>query len=74
MVKRLSNWVIIPTYRFLGLTDVMGTSQELGQTLADLVVSDGADLVVEGASAEGRRMGAVGMRNWCLERETKLAT
>ncbi|GJN68117.1 hypothetical protein PLICBS_002160 [Purpureocillium lilacinum] len=68
LAKKWTNGVILPLYRFLGLTSIMGTSQELGQAMKDLVISDGRDVDVAGASPEGRCLGAVGMRNWTQAR------
>ncbi|ODA79284.1 hypothetical protein RJ55_04877 [Drechmeria coniospora] len=70
--KKWTNGVILPLYRFLGLSNIMGTSQELGQSMMDLAICDGQDVDVEGASPEGRCLGAVGMRNWTRVRDDKM--
>jgi hypothetical protein len=64
MVKKLSNYVLLPLYRVFGMSFVIGTSQELGYASVGLAKSDGKDLDIEGASPEGRCLGVVGMRNW----------
>uniref|UniRef100_A0A0L0MYM9 NAD(P)-binding domain-containing protein n=1 Tax=Tolypocladium ophioglossoides (strain CBS 100239) TaxID=1163406 RepID=A0A0L0MYM9_TOLOC len=72
LAKKWTNGVILPLYRFLGLTSILGSSEELGQAMKDLVICDGQDVDVAGASPEGRCMGAVGMRNWTKERDDKM--
>lgn len=68
MGKKWSNYVALPLYRFLGLSAMVGDSREMGQGMVDLAVGGGEDLDgVVGASAEGRSLGVVGMRNWCKQ-------
>ncbi|KAF4311781.1 putative nucleoside-diphosphate-sugar epimerase protein [Botryosphaeria dothidea] len=68
--KKISNWVLIPVFRFFGSVNVT-RSEDLGTVLTELAYGDGADLTVEGASHGGRYIGVVGMANYMKDKRPK---